>query len=78
MLQWQSLRHGHGRVGVRIEEFLVERREEDVDRLGVQLLESLELFGVQRAQGRQCGDSANQLQDEGEAVRGNLDLWIPN
>lgn len=71
MLQWQSLRHGHGRVGVGIEEFFVERGEEDVDCFGVQLLESLELLGVERAQGRQRRDSANQLQDERGVVRQN-------
>lgn len=71
MLQWQSLGHGHGRVGVGIEEFFVERGEEDVDCFGVQLLESLELLGVERAQGRQRWDSANQLRDERDTVGGN-------
>lgn len=60
---------GHGSRGVRVEELLVEGGEERVDRLGVKLLESLKLLGVQRAQGRQCGDSANQLQVGEETIK---------
>lgn len=69
LLHWdhrQSLGHGHGRVGVRVEEFFVERREEDIDCFRVQLLEGLELLGMECAQGWQRWDSANQLPDRRE------------
>lgn len=56
-----SLGHAHGGVGVGVEQFFVERRKENVDRLRVQLLEGLQLLRVQRAQRRQGGNSANQL-----------------
>ncbi len=69
LLHWdhrQSLGHCHGRVGVGVEEFFVERREEDVDCFWVELLEGLELLGMERAQGWQRWDSADQLPDEKE------------
>ena len=59
----QSLGQGHGGVGVGVEELLVQRREQDVDRLRVQLLEGLQLLGVQRAESRQRGDTADQLRE---------------
>lgn len=46
----QSLGHGHGRVGIWVEKFFVERGEEDVDCFWVELLEGLELLGMERAQ----------------------------
>lgn len=67
LLQWdhrQSLGHGHGRVGVGVEEFFVERREEYVYCFWVELLEGLELLGVERTQGWQCWDTADQLPDK--------------
>ena len=56
-----SLGHGHGRVRVWVKEFFVERREKNIDCFRVQLLEGLELLGMEGAQGWQRWDSANQL-----------------
>lgn len=82
LLHWdhgQSLGHGHGRVGVGVEEFFVERREEDVDCFRVELLEGLELLGMERAQGWQRWDSADQLPDKRESQgQDNLDWWTTN
>lgn len=81
LLRWdhgQSLGHGHGRVGVGVEEFFVERREEDVDCFWVELLEGLELLGVERAQGWQRWDSANQLPDKRERQSRTRTLRLMN
>lgn len=57
----ESLGHGHGGVGVGVKQLFVEWGEEDIDSFRVQLLEGLQLLRVERAQGRQRGNPANQL-----------------
>lgn len=52
---------GHDTSGVRIEELLIERGKEHVNRLWVELLEGLKLLCVKSAQSRQRRDPANQL-----------------
>lgn len=52
---------GHDTSGVRIEELLIERGKEHVNRLWVELLEGLKLLCVESAQSRQRRDPANQL-----------------
>lgn len=58
----KSLGHGDRCIGVGIEQLLVERGEEHVHRLGVKLLEGLQLLCVESTHGRQHGYPTNQLQ----------------
>lgn len=65
----ESLGHDHGGVGVGVKQFFVEWRKENIDCFRVQLLEGLQLLCVEGTQGRQGGNSANQL----PGIKGRLD-----